>query len=331
MKIFISWSGDRSKALAQALRDWLPLVLHYVKPWLSDTDVAAGSRWAQEVAQELEASNIGIICVTPENLGSSWVLFEAGALAKSMQVAKVIPLIFDLDFSDIAGPLAQFQAKKAERDGIGEIIYSINQASENPIDQGQTERLFSALWPEFENQIISISTEAPKEKQARSQKEILEELVTGIRGLDSRLQVIERSFTQSLSVTRRRSPSIVFASAQDRDGELFMRPVNYDSLAWYTLWRFPGLEVSPHWQKALLNDIDHNRYQTISDIDRVVNSAHEAVTKYSKEKPELFQCGTDYITKSLIFSDKDFRAQHTVSRTTLDAVSRYQSLLQEEN
>src|SRR5438309_2275444 len=61
MKVFISWSGERSHALAMALRDWLPLVLHYVEPWLSEADVAAGDRLAQAVAKELESSNFGII------------------------------------------------------------------------------------------------------------------------------------------------------------------------------------------------------------------------------------------------------------------------------
>lgn len=32
MKIFLGWSGERSKALAEAMREWLPLVLHYVEP-----------------------------------------------------------------------------------------------------------------------------------------------------------------------------------------------------------------------------------------------------------------------------------------------------------
>ncbi|WP_132093928.1 TIR domain-containing protein [Caulobacter sp. BK020] len=66
LKVFISWSGDRSKALAQAIHGWLPLVLHYVEPWLSQSDIDAGERWSVEVAKELSACTFGITCVTRE-------------------------------------------------------------------------------------------------------------------------------------------------------------------------------------------------------------------------------------------------------------------------
>ncbi|RWR47594.1 toll/interleukin-1 receptor domain-containing protein [Sinirhodobacter ferrireducens] len=115
MKVFISWSGTRSRAVATALKDWLPIILEGIEPWVSDKDISAGERWAQSVAGELEAANFGIICITPENLNADWILFESGALSKSMQDARVIPLLFDLDFSDISGPLAQFQAKNLKR------------------------------------------------------------------------------------------------------------------------------------------------------------------------------------------------------------------------
>jgi TIR domain len=115
MKIFISWSGERSEALATALKEWLPLVLHYAEPWLSRSDIDAGGRWGVEIAKELEACNFGIICITRENRDAPWILFEAGALAKSMQDGKVIPLLLDLDKKEISGPLAQFQAKKVEQ------------------------------------------------------------------------------------------------------------------------------------------------------------------------------------------------------------------------
>jgi hypothetical protein len=204
MKVFISWSGERSHLLAEALHGWLPLVLHYVKPWLSEADVAAGERWAQAVAKELESSNFGIICVTPENLGSPWVLFEAGALAKSMQGAKVIPLLFNLEFSDISGPLAQFQAKKVEKGGLAEVINSINQSAEQAVPEDRARQLFAALWPEFEKQLEEIPDEAPTEKHMRPQHEIMEELVTGVRGLDARFRDLESVVSEQGSRSRRR-------------------------------------------------------------------------------------------------------------------------------
>jgi len=130
MKVFISWSGKRSKALASALRDWLPMVLQYVEPWVSDKDISAGERWAQAIAGELESSSFGIICITPENLHSEWILFESGALSKSMLDAKVIPLLFGLEISDLSGPLSQFQAQKMEEAGVMEVVKSINKVSE---------------------------------------------------------------------------------------------------------------------------------------------------------------------------------------------------------
>ena len=205
MKVFISWSGERSQVLAQALRDWLPLVLDYVEPWLSEADVAAGDRWAQEVAKELEASNFGIICVTPENVGAPWVLFEAGALAKSMQGARVVPLLYGLEFSDISGPLAQFQAKKVDKPGLGEIISSINHATaDEAIPDDRAKRRFAALWPDFENRLKTIPEEAPTAKHMRPQHEILEEMVTGVRGLDARLRDLETTISDEGPPSRRR-------------------------------------------------------------------------------------------------------------------------------
>ncbi|MGA9668912.1 MAG: toll/interleukin-1 receptor domain-containing protein [Terracidiphilus sp.] len=204
MKVFISWSGERSRILAQALHGWLPLVLHYVKPWLSDADVSAGDRWATVVAKELETSNFGIICVTPENLNSPWVLFEAGALAKAMQGSKVIPLLFNLEFSDISGPLAQFQAKKFDRDGAAEVVSSVNKSADSAVPDDRKNQLFSALWPDLEQQLLGIPREAPTAKHMRPHHEILEELVSGVRGLDVRFREIEGTVSEQGPRSRRR-------------------------------------------------------------------------------------------------------------------------------
>src|SRR5438552_16732620 len=44
MKVFISWSGDRSRAIADVLRRWLPSGLQVVRPDFSPDDVAK-VRW----------------------------------------------------------------------------------------------------------------------------------------------------------------------------------------------------------------------------------------------------------------------------------------------
>ncbi len=79
LKIFISWSGDRSRAVAEALRDWLPDVLPMAEPWMS-ADVEKGAKWSQSVSGELEKSNFAAVCLTPENLTAPWLLFDAVAL-----------------------------------------------------------------------------------------------------------------------------------------------------------------------------------------------------------------------------------------------------------
>ena len=186
MKVFLGWSGERSQAVGAVLREWLPLILHYVEPWLSETDVAAGTRWAHVIAKELESSNFGIICVTPENLHSPWIPFEAGSLAKSLGEGRVIPLLLDLHVSQISGPLAQFQAKKVDESGVRDVVQSINSASAEPIPAERISQLFEALWPQFETRVDAIPVPSRSVKPERSQVQILEELVMGVRSLQSR-------------------------------------------------------------------------------------------------------------------------------------------------
>jgi len=64
VKVFISWSGTKSRDVALALREWLPLVMNSVEPFVSAKDIYAGTRWQLEISAQLEATNFGIVCVT---------------------------------------------------------------------------------------------------------------------------------------------------------------------------------------------------------------------------------------------------------------------------
>jgi hypothetical protein len=74
MKVFISWSGASSKAVAASLRKHLPLILQGLDCFMSKHDLESGARWAQELAEELDESNFGILCLTHESLKSPWLL-----------------------------------------------------------------------------------------------------------------------------------------------------------------------------------------------------------------------------------------------------------------
>jgi hypothetical protein len=115
-------------------------------------------------------------------------LFEAGALAKSMQDGRVIPLLLDLDFKEVSGPLAQFQAKKVDNVGIKELISSLNKAAPAPVPESQLDKLFTALWGDLEKQLGGIPKTAATQKHGRPQGEILEELVSSVRSVEMRVR-----------------------------------------------------------------------------------------------------------------------------------------------
>src|SRR3954465_8603791 len=92
MDVFISWSGERSKIVAAALKKYLKRILHGLEPWYSE-DTEGGSRWSTVIAERLDKTNFGIVVIAPENIDARWLNFEAGALAKSVAYARVVPLL----------------------------------------------------------------------------------------------------------------------------------------------------------------------------------------------------------------------------------------------
>jgi hypothetical protein len=159
LQVFISWSGTRSQKIAEALRDWLPLVIERPIFWLSSRDIAEGTRWAEELSEQLERSHFGILVLTPENVLSPWLLFEAGALSKSLKLGRVIPLLVEIETSALRGPLAQFQAATADSQGMLRIVRAINMAAQEGATDSILLRRFTAFWPELESKLGSVPSE----------------------------------------------------------------------------------------------------------------------------------------------------------------------------
>lgn len=178
MDIFISWSGTRSRKIAEAIRGWLPKVLQSAKPWMSDEDIDAGSRWLTEISSKLNSTTIGIICVTPENQSNPWLLFEAGALSKTIEQTCVCPLVFDMTPGQLAGPLTQFQANTLDKDGIARILSTVNRGlGDRMLEPRELEEIVDVWWPKLQEKLDQLppATESHEERTTSDQ---LEELLS---------------------------------------------------------------------------------------------------------------------------------------------------------
>jgi hypothetical protein len=128
MKVFISWSGDRSKQLAEAIHWWLPNVLQFTRPYFTPSSIEKGARWDNEISKELGQSQIGIFAMTKEALTSDWIMFEAGAISKVVDQSRVCPIVFGIDKTDLVGPLAKFQATAFDKAEFRQLLTTINNA-----------------------------------------------------------------------------------------------------------------------------------------------------------------------------------------------------------
>ncbi len=147
MKLFISWSGEISHKIAVVLRDWIPALISAITPWVSSEDIRKGTRWSAELAKELEGAYFGIICLVPNNIMEPWLLFEAGALSKSVGESRVFPLLFRVEASHLPGPLAQFQATIFEKEDVRKLMHSLNDPFGSPsVPPEQLNKAFEYSW-----------------------------------------------------------------------------------------------------------------------------------------------------------------------------------------
>ena len=188
-RVFISFSGDRSQAVAVALASFLPDVIQAVRPFLS-AHIQAGARWLQGINVALEACHFGIACLTSDNLSAPWIHYEAGALSKNLDVSRVVPYLLDVEKAQVEEPLSQFQMKLANEAETLEMLQALNTTVAEPLDDDRLRRAFAREWPAFKGKLDEVpAVEEPVAK--RDQEDILAEVLRSVRSQDQRLARIE--------------------------------------------------------------------------------------------------------------------------------------------
>ncbi len=198
MELFVSWSKDRSRMVAIALCEWIEVVMQSVKPWMS-TQGEKGDRWNKEISARLARSKLGILCLTAENLDEAWLLFEAGAIAKTGD-ARAMTFLLDVEPSEVKYPLAQFMhTSSRSRDDVLEMLKTINKRlgasrkGKGPaLDPAVLEKAFNLTWPELDEKLREIrEMQVGQPDRKRSMEDMLAELIDLSRKIDQR--VVSRS------------------------------------------------------------------------------------------------------------------------------------------
>ncbi len=194
MKVFISWSGNRSRAVAELLDEWIQCVLQAIRPWMSSKDIDRGSLWFSEITDQLKDTKIGIVCLTRNNLNKPWILFEAGALAKGLSSSRICTFLIDIETTDVSNPLAQFNHTMPDRDGLYELVRTLNSTlGDSSLREKVLEQVFDTYWPQFEEGFKKAlaETESGDSIPVRTDENIMVEVLRTVRSLDRRVRSIE--------------------------------------------------------------------------------------------------------------------------------------------
>jgi hypothetical protein len=134
--------------------------------------------------------------LTKQNKDKPWILFESGALAKGLSSNRVCTFLIDLESTDIANPLAQFNHTFPTKDSIYELVRTINLIlSEKGLKDDVLTKVFETYYPQFEKKFKQILKDTPEEeiKTKRKGDDIMIEVLSSVRMLERRLRNIENT------------------------------------------------------------------------------------------------------------------------------------------
>lgn len=127
-QLFISWSGENGKKVANLIYDWIDKAYKNVRAnvFLS-TKIESGRQSFTEIMNGLENCTKGIFILTQERMNSPWLYFEAGAISKANNDNWVIPIYVDIKRDMLGGsPLGEFQSEYSFCfNDLEEIIFEI--------------------------------------------------------------------------------------------------------------------------------------------------------------------------------------------------------------
>ena len=129
MNVFISWSGDESRKIAAVIADAVRDSMPTAKVFFSAEDLKTGDNWTEVIQSRLKEADVALLILTPKNLRSPWMLYEAGVLSARLPRGRMVPVLVGLEPSDIPAPLNQFQCVTLEKNSVRNLLASLGASS----------------------------------------------------------------------------------------------------------------------------------------------------------------------------------------------------------
>jgi hypothetical protein len=154
VRVFLSWSGEPSKLLAEALAEGMRALSPRLEPWLSD-DLDPGEEWASTLIPQIRKAQLAILCLTHRNVNAPWIAFETGAYYTSRLRKGVIPFLLDLPPGELEFPLGLFQSLRADWKGTKALFIRLGKLVDLGADEVEN-ALVTKLWRQLSDQMDAI-------------------------------------------------------------------------------------------------------------------------------------------------------------------------------
>lgn len=178
MKVFISWSGKASEEIGEIISEWLKYTLMNIEPVFTPNYIKAGSRGRDMLYNILEDVYTGILIYTSESLNSEWILFEAGAMHANAASSVIIPLIFDVSYSDLPGPLQAFQFKEFNKKEMFQVLEAVNERrGEQQVDKETLQYVFDREWDHLKERVDAVLQKIPTQQQTKDEQDLLQKVL----------------------------------------------------------------------------------------------------------------------------------------------------------
>lgn len=167
MKIFLSWSKEKSKKLAEATKNFLQgMFRDSVSFWISSDSISYGSRHLIDINQALKECDKCIAFLTKDNYNSPWIMYETGAIAgkndfnATYEKNTIVPIVFDEGLKEHKSlkelPLNQFQMLFYDKESFRKLIIQINEEVKEFSNIELLNNQFDLNWGYFNNQVSEI-------------------------------------------------------------------------------------------------------------------------------------------------------------------------------